>query len=314
MDLPDKGTLLDILKGSAATLALFLACITLPLVGFLPGIFTPLPGMFYTVKRGKGAGLAVVLIAAAVLAAIADPMVLFLYLAQGGLFSLAIPYFMGKGWGAGRAITFSVAAVIVAILVLAASVWLVRGIDPHAEMLKGINANISQSAAFYEKLGYKGEELQTLQAAAKEAGLLIARLYPALVIVGLGIIAGLNLLVWDRMAGRLGRLPAVGDFRKYRNPDHLIWVPIAAGFTLLINNAGVSAVAQNVLVLTLSLYFLQGLTIVINVFDRFRVGRFIRVIFYVLLAMQPYLAIAIALFGVFDLWGNFRTPKKHENL
>ncbi len=314
MDLPDKGALLDILKGSSATLALFLACITLPLIGFLPGIFTPLPGMFYSLKRGRGTGLAVVLIATVVLAVIADPMVLLLYLAQGGLISLAIPSFLSKGWGAGRTITLSVAVVTVSILVFAASLWLVRGVDPHTAVLKGISSSISQTSALYEKSGLKGEELQALQQGVKEAGSLIARIYPALVIVGLGIIAGLNLLALQRMAARLGQMPAVGDFRKYRNPDHLIWVLIAAGFALLISNAFVSTAALNILVVTLSLYFLQGLAIVIYVFDRFRVGRFIRVIFYVLLAMQPYLAIAVAVFGVFDLWGNFRSPKKLENL
>ena len=39
-----------------------------------------------------------------------------------------------------------------------------------------------------------------------------------------------------------------------------------------------------------------------------------RGIFYVLLAVQPYLAIGVTLFGLFDLWLNFRTPKPGENL
>jgi uncharacterized BrkB/YihY/UPF0761 family membrane protein len=49
-------------------------------------------------------------------------------------------------------------------------------------------------------------------------------------------------------------------------------------------------------------------------FDRFAVQRFVRVIFYILLALQPYLAVAVAVLGIFDLWGNFRTPKQQENL
>ena len=314
MNLPDKAALLDITRGSIATLALFLACITLPLVGFIPGIFAPLPAIFYGIKRDRKTGIAIVLLATALLAFFPDPSALLLYLAQSGLISLALPYFLGKGWGAGRAITFSVGAVSALLLLAALLFWLVQGSDPNAAIQKGISASISQTSALYEKSGIKGDELQTLQQGMKEAGALIARIYPALTIVGLAFIAGLNLLALRRLSARLGRMPETGNFRRFRNPDHLIWLPIAAGFALLINDSSVATVSLNILVVTLSLYFLQGLAIVVHFFDWFKVGRLFRVIFYVLLTVQPYLAIAVATFGIFDLWGNFRTPKKQENL
>ena len=314
MNFPDKGKLFDIGKGIIATLALFLAYISLPLAGFLPGLFTPLPGMYYILKSGKSAGLAIVLITTALLAMTAEPLVPLLYLAQSGLISLTLPFFLGKGWGAARAIAFSVGTVSVVLLLAAAIFWLVRGTDPHTAILKGIGASISQTTAIYEKSGLKGDELQALQQGVKEAGDLIARIYPALTLVGLAAIAGLNLLALQRLAARLGSLPTIGDFRKFKNPDHLIWFLIAAGFALLLKDIYVLSAAMNVLVVTVSLYFLQGLAIVIHFFDWFKVGRLFRVIFYVLLTVQPYLAIAVALFGIFDLWGNFRTPKRQENL
>jgi uncharacterized protein YybS (DUF2232 family) len=312
MNFPDKGKLLDTGKGSIASLALFLAYVTLPLAGFLPGLFAPLPCMYYILKSGKSTGLAIVLITTALLAIIADPMVPFLYLAQSGLISLALPHFLGKGWGGARAIAFSVGVTFVSLLLAAAFFWLVRGVDPHGVILKGINSSISQTALLYEKSGLKGEELQTLQQGVKETGALIARIYPAIVLLGLGVIAGLNLLVLRRMTARLGLTLPVGDLKKFKNPDHLIWFVIAAGFTLLLKNSVISTAAMNLLVVTLSLYFLQGLAIIQHFFDRFAVSRFFRVIFYVLLALQPYLAFAAALLGIFDLWGNFRTPKQQN--
>jgi uncharacterized protein YybS (DUF2232 family) len=312
MRFPDKGKLLDTLKGSTATLALFLAYISLPLVGFLPGLFAPLPGMYYILKSGKSVGLVIVLVTAALLAIIADPTVPLLYLAQSGLISLALPYFLGKGWGGARAVVFSAGVTFVFLLIAAAIFWLVQGVDPNEMILKGINSTISQTATLYEKSGLKGEELETLQQGIKETGLLIARIYPAIVLTGLGAVAGLNMLVLRRLAIRLGQTLVVGDFKKFRNPDHLIWFVIAAGFTLLLNNRDISTAALNLLVVTLSLYFLQGLAIILHFFDRFAVSRVVRVIFYVLLALQPYLAFAAAILGIFDLWGSFRTPKQQN--
>lgn len=314
MNFPDKGALLDILKGGTATLALYLASLSLPLAGVLPGIFAPLPAIYYGLKNGKNAGVAIVLLTTALLATILSPAVALVFMAQSGLISLAFPFFIGRGWEVGRSLVCSVAVAYCSILLVAAIFWVAQGIDPNESVQKWINSSMSQSSALYEKSGINGEELKTLQQGVKAAGSLIARIYPALALVGLGAIAGFNLLALKKIAGRLERMPSVGDFRRFRNPDHLIWFLIAAGFSLLINNEIVTIVAQNLLTVILPLYFLQGLAIIIHHLDQYRINWLFRTIFFVLLAVQPYLLIAVVVLGIFDLWGNFRTPKKRENL
>lgn len=314
MSFPDKGTLLDSIKGSVATLVLFLAYVSLPLFGILPGLFAPLPVMYYTVKSGKRVGIAAALVTMAVLAIIADPTALLLYLVQCGVISLAVPLFLAKGWGAARTVAYSVAISLAYLLLFAVAVWYFRGVNLHGEVIKGLNSSITQTSILYEKSGLKGEELQTLQEGMRQAGALIGRIYPALVLVGLATIAGLNLLALGKVAARRNLPVPVGDFRRFRNPDHLIWFVIVAGFSLLLRNTDVTTAALNILVVTLSLYFLQGLAIIAHWFARFAAPRPVRVVLYALLALQPYLAVAVAVLGIFDLWGNFRTPKHHENL
>jgi uncharacterized protein YybS (DUF2232 family) len=310
MNFPDKGMLLDTCKGSVATVALFLAYITLPLAGVLPGIFAPLPGMYYTLKNGKSVGIAIVLISAGSLAILANPMTLFLYLVQSGLMSLVMPYILAKGWGGARAIAFSVSAGLACILLVVLFAWLVRGIDLHGEILKGINSSISQTVKLYEKSGLKEEDLQSLRQGMEQAGAMIGRVYPALILVGLGAVAGFNLLMLRKMAEKFDFQLSIGELKNFRNPDNLIWFVIVPGFALLLKNADVSMAALNLLVLVLSLYFMQGLAVTVHTFERLSVSRLVRTTFYVLLALQPYLAVALALFGIFDLWGNFRTPKQ----
>jgi uncharacterized protein YybS (DUF2232 family) len=312
MNFPDKGTSLDAIKGSVLTLALFLAYISLPLAGMLPGLFAPLPAMYYALKGGKTAGIAIVLITTAVLAIITDPTALLLYLVQSGLLSLALPHFLARGWSAARALAVSVAVSVACILLFAAAAWLFRGVDLHGTILKGIDASISQTSLLYEKSGLKGEELQALQQGMKQAGALIGRIYPALVLVGLGAIAGLNLLALRRLGARSGLVVPVEDFKMFRNPEHLVWFVIVAGFALLLRNSDVTTAALNMLVVTISLYFLQGLAVIAHFFERFAVPRFVRVIFYVLLSLQPYLTVVVAALGIFDLWGNFRAPKQQN--
>jgi hypothetical protein len=194
------------------------------------------------------------------------------------------------------------------------SAWLLRGVDVHGMILKGINSSISQTIDLYEKSGLKEEELLNLQQGMKQVGEAVGRIYPALVLVALGAIAGLNLQVLRRMAEKLNRPLSLAELSTFRNPDHLVWFVIVPGFALLVENSGVSTAALNILAVTLSFYFVQGLAVALHLFDRFVIPRYIRIIFYFLLAFQPYLSVAMAALGIFDLWGNFRAPKQQKNL
>lgn len=314
MTFPGKGMPLDIIKGSIVTLTLFLAYISFPMVGLIPGVFASLPCMYYTLKSGKLAGSAIVVIAAVVLAIVVDPATTALYLLQCGIISLALPLFLAKGRGAARAIVYAVALNIAVILVMAVVYGTSQGVDLDRQVLKGIESSISQTMSLYEKSGLKGDELSLLKQGMQQAGVLIGRVYPALLITGLGIIAGLNLLLLKRLSARLPEPLPVGDFKQYKNPEQLVWVVIAAGFAMLVDNEGIARGALNVLVVTLFVYFIQGMAIVTHFFNRLSVPVFVRVVFYIFLIVQPYMAVAIAVLGLFDIWANFRTPKQHQNL
>ena len=79
---------------------------------------------------------------------------------------------------------------------------------------------------------------------------------------------------------------------------------------MLIDDDMVRLAALNLLIVIISLYFVQGMAVIDHFFNRFVVPAFARFIFYLLLAVQPFLALAVAVLGIFDLWGDFRSPPK----
>ena len=314
MTIPDKGNLLDLLLGTVATLALFLAYVMLPVVGLVPGILAPFPAMFFYLKRGKATGTAIVITTALVLSLLDDAAGTLLYALQCGVVSLALPAMLCAGKKGARSIAVSVGIAVVLIVMLAGSFWVTQGVNPHTQIVKGIRTSITQTGILYEKAGVTGEELKMLQQAMSQAGTLIGRIYPALIVVTIAIIAGLNLSLLKKTFGRLTAPPEVGEFCRFKNPEQLVWLLIAAGFSMLVPNQLVSDAALNLLIVILSLYFLQGMAIIVNFFKQIKVPRFARGLFYLVLAVQPYLAGAVAALGIFDIWGDFRTPKQQENL
>ncbi len=304
---------MDIVKGSVITLALFLAYLTLPLFGLLPGLLAPAPGIFYFLKGGRAVGYGIAAVSLAVLAAY-DPASVVVYILQCGIITVAVAEFLSRNKGGSRSIVYAVAINVVVMAAAAVVFSLTTGGNIHQQVVKGIHNSISQTASLYGKAGVGADELKTLRQSMEQAGDFITRTYPSLITVSLGFIAGINILVLKRLAIR-GALPLyLGDFKKFKNPDQLVWVLIAAGFAMLIDNGMVKLPALNLLIVTLSAYFIQGMAVMLYAFERFAVPFFVRLIFYLLLSLQPFLTLAVAALGIFDLWGDFRTTKNKENL
>ncbi len=173
---------------------------------------------------------------------------------------------------------------------------------------------MKQAVAIYEKAGVKGEDLDTLKKSMVTGGELMQRLYPALVTAMLIIIAGCNLVLLKKTTAKSSVHVPIGDFSTFRNPDLLVWLLIATGFSLLLPVSLITTPALNMLLIITLLYFFQGMAVVTTLIRRSSVSAFVRVILYALLIIQPYLLALVAGIGLFDLWVDFRTPKTQENL
>jgi uncharacterized protein YybS (DUF2232 family) len=309
-----QGRILDLIKGSVATATLFLAFIFLPVFGMIPGLLAPAPAVYYTMKHGRGTGLALVLATSLLLGVVADPASLLIYLLQAGIMSLALAEFLIRLKGGARSIVYAVAINLTCITVAAALYGYLSGADLHAKVIKGVEASITQTASLYQKAGITGDELKGLNESMRQAGALIVTIYPALVTVALGLVACCNVLVLSRVAGRF-RVPVyLGDFKKYRNPEPLVWLLIAAGFCMLVQQSLVHLAALNVLIVLCTLYLIQGCAVIAHYFSTFKVPSFVKIFVCLLLILQPFMALAVAALGIFDLWGDFRSPNKQQNL
>ena len=309
-----QGQILDVVKGSVATVTLFLAFIYLPVVGMIPGFFTPAPGAFYTLKSGRNTGAGIVVLTSTVLLALGDSAALAIYLLQAGVLSLALPEFLIRLKGGARSVIYAVAINLFFMMVAAALYGYVTGADLHAKVTKGVESSITQTAMLYEKAGIKGDELKALQDSMHQAGALIVTIYPALVTVALGMVACMNVLLLSRIAARV-RMPLyLGDFKKYRNPEPMVWLLIAAGFGMLVPQNLVYLAALNLMIVLCALYSAQGFAVISHFFRKLQVPKFVRLFATLLLIFQPFMVLAVAALGVFDLWGDFRSPNKQENL
>ena len=301
---------LDLIKGGVLTLALFLAYITFPVIGLLPGIFVPLPAIYFTLKRGITVGVMIFSLTVAVLSVMGGATVPLLYIFQAGIIGLLIPWFylQGKGTAKSIALTVGIDALLITLLAVAYGLW--SGVDLHGSILSGIRTSTDQVAALYAKQGLSKEELDLLTSGMREAGELIAKVFPALLVISLGSTAAINMALCFRLSAKhLPGMQQPESFLGFRNPDQLVWILIVSGFSMLIPEPNTQRAALNVLLLSVFVYFIQGLAVVLAFFRRAATPALVRSIFWMILIFQPYMAAAVAVLGIFDIWGDFRTPK-----
>jgi uncharacterized protein YybS (DUF2232 family) len=126
--------------------------------------------------------------------------------------------------------------------------------------------------------------------------------------------AGCNLALLKRTTALSKVVLNLREFAAFKNPDMLVWLLIVSGFSLLLPSPLVTTPALNILMIVSMLYFLQGMAVISTIISRKSSFGFLRIVLYVMLVLQPYLAIVVASIGLCDLWIDFRTPKKQENL
>jgi uncharacterized protein YybS (DUF2232 family) len=154
----------------------------------------------------------------------------------------------------------------------------------------------------YRDLGMSADQIAELESARTEMGQTLLRLLPALLIVFSAALWLANLCVSSRWIG----WPQVSELSRWRVPDALIWLLIAAGFAMFIPVPLLAGAAVNVFAVVLACYFGQGLAIVSYFLRRFGLPRGLRIATYIVIAFQYVAAALVVALGVFDLWGDFR--------
>lgn len=302
------------LFGVVGSFVLFAAYLAVPPLGIFSGILAPFPAAYNRLVHGRAAALIVLLGTAAFISALFGIFAGGLYLGMCGMIGFFMPGLLLRGVSGSRALFWTTGANLLIFSAGFIAYSAVSGINLQQLISAEISSSLKQAVALYEKGGVTGEELELIKRSMSTAADLLQRLYPALVTALLVVIAGCNLALVKKTTVRTTVNISIGNFRTFRNPDLLVWILIAAGSALLLPVSPVTTPALNILLIVSLLYFLQGMAVVSAFIAKNSASTLLRLLLYAMLIIQPYLLALVAGIGLFDLWVDFRTPKKQENL
>jgi len=281
-------------------------------VGALAALLVPLPVAYVAMRLGLWGGCLVVVGTCVVAFGLISPAAAFGYLLQFGAPALLLSLLLRRGVSWVRAVALSL------VVLLAIGGLSLYGVA--ARQQTGVTALVEsylQGEVEAALILAKDMKLPAAQAAqfettVRHTGELLLQVYPAVAAVGYGLLL-LTTLFGLVLAGRSRySIPGI-PFDQWKVSEFWIWGLILAGIGVLLADGFLAMVALNLLVVMLALYFLQGLAIVRYFFRTRRVSPLLRTLGYILLATLNPLPALVAGIGVFDLWIDFRKPRKTKD-
>jgi len=306
-------------------------------------ILTPLPILYLSAVRGVRAGW---ISAALVVSAVSAVYLFMLPEAaqgEGGLSLMLVPgqglagflsretiaiggvgyivFFVAvaltMSWGASRKMDlmrWGGFALGVGLAVMATSLAAVLWFGPN-ELLGGVRSYIALVFAEVAKAGGEAGEgsaqLLFLAEHAEEVADYSLRLMPSLAFVYAVLVVAINMVLCRRMIRGHHAFSHVHNVARFRMPDALIWILIASGClffadSYVLGTGWLKVVALNGVIAIGSLYFLQGMAVIVYFLQGIRMP-LIRTLAYVaMILFLQTVSVGLLLVGIADVWVDFR--------
>jgi uncharacterized protein YybS (DUF2232 family) len=142
----------------------------------------------------------------------------------------------------------------------------------------------------------------------------LPRVLPGLLAGSVILTIWFNQVIANMLATRLWpEKPPWPKYAAWQLPDKLVWLVIAAAVLSLVGRGTVQDSGYCLAIVAALLYFFQGTTIFAHLLDRWRVPQYLRLILYVILAIQSFGLILLAVIGLADTWLDFRKLGRKED-
>lgn len=304
----------DFIAGIAIVTLFLFAYIYIPFIGALISIFTPLPILFYYKKLGRMPAILIFFMASIIA-------IYFLkrFQAQSGVFfivefgviGLTMSEILRKNLSIEKTVLYSLLVILGIGTTIACLYCAVNLINPWSLIVQQIKENVNNTINLYQGSGMLNGQTEPSDVSSTHFVNFLIRSFPSLAIVGTIFIIWINLIIAKKLYGVRGiQFPDFGDLSQWKAPDILVWGVIIGGLLLISGVFILNNVGLNILIITLSIFFFQGIAIVSYFFNTKNIPPILRGIGYVMIVLQHIFLFAVIGLGLFDVWADFRKLKR----
>ncbi len=293
------------------TLLCLLAAAWLGPLGAMLNLLTPIAAAYLSMRFGLQSGVVVVAVVSLLVLQLAPLSILAAYIGLFAVGSLLLPWLLRQGVSWDRAVLFTAGGSALVTLVMAVATMLADGINFDLLIGQLLQSEVEQAIQIYRDSGFDESQLQQMQEIVVGIADFIRQTFYGLYLAGVLAIQLLCLALLQRLKKTDYRIEGIA-FDRWRLPVALVWVLIVAGFAVLVPQQQIMLLGRNLLAVLLPLYFLQGLSVVSSFLKRKTYPPVLKGMIYLMVFILNPLPLIITGVGVFDLWIDFRRPRKKK--
>jgi uncharacterized protein YybS (DUF2232 family) len=186
-------------------------------------------------------------------------------------------------------------------------------VSTYGQFLSSLDEGITEALNYYRQNNdISAETLVILESSLHWMKVYIPLIMPS--ILGSFILA----LTWFTMVLGNILLPKTGSnapwvsYQFWQLPEKIIWLTIGAGLCTILPLQLLRTISINVLILLSMIYCFQGMSIAVFFMNKWKVPLLLRSFFYVMIVFQSFGTILLLIFGIGDVWFDFRKLKQKE--
>ena len=221
----------------------------------------------------------------------------------------AFSYLISKGAGAAKSIYFPVSAVFVVSLSLAA-LYIFAGKIDIVSSLNYFSGNMTEKLiSTYNKMGMEYFTTLKMKTLISKLLKIIFLLLPAILIIFSWMSAWISFIFLKKISKKNNAFfnGIKENLSLWRSSDYFLLFLIA-GIIISIFSVGIfKYIGYNIILLSSSVYLVQGLTIISFFFNKLNINIFLRILGYaIIFVFSNPIIIFIIMTGIFDMWFDFR--------
>ena len=272
------------------------------------GTLVPVPLVLLSLQRGRNVGLITITAVSVVLWLLLGPAMAIGFLAMYGVTAAAMAESTRLSFPFERIIVISTLAPTVLVLVILFAGFAGEGESSFKMLEDTVRITAESSLKSLKEAGESPARIAEIRKSVNETLPTLVRAIPAILLTGFLMAAVINFLVvrflWRKFYSQ--QYFEGVDISRWMLPDIMVWVLIASIGSLFLGMKFSQIAGMNLAIICLYLYLLQGLAVVVHILKTKAFPKWVWIIVFVLIPLNPMFMGLVIGIGLFDIWVDFR--------
>lgn len=186
-------------------------------------------------------------------------------------------------------------------------------VSAYGQLVSSLDDGISEALEYYRHSGdISTDTLVVLEATLYRMKVIVPLVMPSILGSFILMITWFTMVLGNMLLLKTSGHAPWARYRYWQLPEKIIWVVIGTGLLALLPIQPFRTIGINCLVLLSIVYCFQGMSIAVFFMNKWNVPLLLRSFFYVMIVFQSFGTLILLVFGIADIWFDFRKLKQDE--